>query len=227
MAICEKVRIENKEKRVYRIMKKKLLGVAMLFSTLASAQFDLQLRETRFGVVAGPNYSRVRNAHNPSSARTSFFAGILALTPLDYDNEFYLQTQLEYLEAGERGGESGATYANNYISLPIYLKGYFSEAESEFFGFLGPRFGYLLSQKVDKPSRPIYNVDREGRVRKFDFAVSGGFGFSYKRKWEASFRYDWGFSNTLPDLKEENIADPNSKKNKPQHVVSVGLSHVF
>lgn len=139
-------------------MKKILLGVTMLFSTLALAQFDFQLRETRLGVIAGPDYSRVRNAHNPSSARTSFFAGLFALTPLDYDNQFYLQTQVEYLQAGEKGGKSGATYANNYISVPIYFKAYFSEAESEFFGMFGPRFAFLINQEVKNPSRLVYNI---------------------------------------------------------------------
>ena len=50
-------------------MKKLLLSTALLLSTFAIAQ--LQLRETRFGVIAGPDYSRVKNAHNPSSARIS------------------------------------------------------------------------------------------------------------------------------------------------------------
>lgn len=208
-------------------MKKILLGAGLLISTIASAQFGLQLRETRFGLIAGPDYSRIRNAHNPSSARTSFFAGALAITPLDYDNQFFIQTQVEYLEAGEKGGKSNATYASNYISVPIYLKAYFSEAESEFFGFLGPRFAFLLSQKVTNPSRVIYNIDREGKSASFDFAVSGGVGFSYKRKWELSGRYDWGFSNTLPKLKDVKAGDPASKQSKPQHIVSVGLSYIF
>lgn len=208
-------------------MKKFLLGAAMLVSTLASAQFSLQLSETRFGLIAGPDYSRVKNAHNPSSARTSFFVGALALTPLDYDNQFFIQTQVEYLQAGEKGGDSGATYANNYISVPILLKAYFSEAESEFFGFLGPRFGFLVNQKVTNPSRPVYNTDQEGKAATFDLAVSGGVGFSYKRKWEISGRYDWGFSNTFPDLKERRINDPASAKKKPQHVINVGISYIF
>lgn len=208
-------------------MKKILLGAVLFISTMASAQFDLQLRETRFGVIAGPDYSRIRNAHNPSSARVSFFAGVFALTPLDHDDQFYIQTQLEYMQAGEKGGKSGATYASNYLSLPVYLKAYFSESENEFFAFLGPRFGFLLNQKVTRPSRTVYNIDREGKSARFDFAISGGVGFSYKRKWEISGRYDWGFSNTLPDLKEIGVNDPALKKNKPQHVVSVGLSYIF
>lgn len=202
-------------------MKKFLLGASLLFTALVSAQFSLQLRETRFGLIAGPDYSRVKNAHNPSGARVSFFAGAFALTPLDYDNQFFLQTQVEYMEAGETGGN--ATYANNYLNVPVYFKAYFSEAESEFFGFLGPRFGFLLNQTEKNPQIEAYKKENQGRVSKFDFAISGGLGFSYKRKWELSGRYDWGFSNTLPDL----VATGSAGKKKPQHIVNVGISYIF
>lgn len=204
-------------------MKKLFLGSLMLCSILASAQFSLQLRETRFGVIAGPDHSRVRNAHNPSSGRTSFFAGAFALTPLDYDDQFYLQTQVEYLEAGEKGNNGKATYAVNYLSVPIYLKAYFSEAENEFFGFIGPRFAFLLNQNVKNPNVEAYYPEKQGKAAGFDIAISGGAGFSYKRKWEISGRYDWGFSNTLPNLK----ATGSAGKKTPQHVVNVGISYIF
>ncbi len=205
-------------------MKKLLLSTAFLLSTFVIAQ--LQLRETRFGVIAGPDYSRVKNAHNPSSARTSFFAGAFALTPLDHEDQFFLQTQVEYLQAGEKG-KGSTTYSNNYISIPIYLKVYFSEAESEFFGQLGPRFAFLINQQVKDPNRVVYNIDKEGKAAVFDFAVSAGVGFSYRRKWEATLRYDWGFSNAYPGLKETRIGDSASQKNKPQHVVLGGISYIF
>jgi hypothetical protein len=50
---------------------------------------------------------------------------------------FYLQPGVEYLGAGENG-DNGTKYGGNYLSVPIYFKAYFSEAESEFFGQLGP-----------------------------------------------------------------------------------------
>jgi hypothetical protein len=67
---------------------------------------------------------------------------------------FYLQPEIEYLGAGENG-QNSAVYAGNYISVPIYFKAYFSEAESEFFGQLGPRFGFLMNQSIKNPSKTI------------------------------------------------------------------------
>ena len=166
------------------------LLLALTFS-MSFAQIDFS--STRFGLIAGPTYSRIQNAHNPSSARISFYGGALALIPVGSDDMFYLQPQIEYLSAGEKG-DNNTVYANNYISVPIYFKAYFSEAESEFFGQLGPRFGFLISQDVKNPSKAIYEVDQYGKASSLDLAISAGLGFSYKRKWEVSARFDFGLT---------------------------------
>lgn len=208
-----------------KTLKKWAIVVSAFASSMAFAQIDLS--STRFGVTAGPTYSRVQNAHNPSSARVSFYGGFLAIVPIGGDDMFYLQPEIEYLGAGENG-QNSAVYASNYISVPIYFKAYFSEAESEFFGQLGPRFGFLMNQSIKNPSKPqYYTTDTFGKAAAFDFALSGGLGFSYKRKWEIFARFDYGFTDTLPDLKGKEPQDPNSFKNKKQHVVSGGISYIF
>ena len=115
-------------------MKKVVLATLVLFSTLSFAQIDLG--STRFGVTAGANYSRVRHAHNPSGPIFAFQAGALALIPVSKDDQFYIQPELVYYCAGETGKDKDAKgmpgydakYSNSYISVPIYFKGYFSEA---------------------------------------------------------------------------------------------------
>ena len=199
------------------------LLLALTFS-MSFAQIDFS--STRFGLIAGPTYSRIQNAHNPSSARISFYVGALALIPVGSDDMFYLQPQIEYLSAGEKG-DNNTVYANNYISVPIYFKAYFSEAETEFFGQLGPRFGFLISQDVKNPSRAIYEVDQYGKASSLDLAISAGLGFSYKRKWEVSARFDFGLTNNLPDLMGKEPKDPASNSTKRQHVISAGISYIF
>jgi len=224
-------------------MKKILLTTALAFSVLSFAQIDL--RNTRFGLTAGANYSRVKNAHNPSGARFAFQAGALALIPMGGADQFYLQPEVTYYGAGESGkdknvkGADGydAMYANNYISVPIYFKGYFSEAESEFFGLIGPRFNFLLNQNVKNApaGRPYYNPDItdpaypniNGKANSFNFAIGAGIGYSYKRQLELAVKYDFGVSNTYPNLVESFTKDPNTEKKKSEQVLSVTLSYIF
>ncbi len=208
----------------FSTLKRVLLGSILFCSASAFSQVDIS--STRFGLIAGPTYSRVQNAHNPSTARVSVYGGAFALIPIGSDDMFYIQPQVEYLGAGEKGG-SGVLYANNYISVPVYFKAYFSEAESEFFGQLGPRFGFLINQKVTNPSKAIYTVDQYGKAAGFDLAISAGLGFSYKRKWEFTGRFDYGLSNNLPNLMNKEPQDPASALKKKQHVLSAGISYIF
>ncbi|MCW3170698.1 PorT family protein [Chryseobacterium sp. 09-1422] len=224
-------------------MKKFLLTSALALSTLSFAQIDFS--STRFGVTAGGNYSRVKNAHNPSGARFAFQGGALALIPIGGANQFYLQPEVTYYGAGESGKDKdaksadgyNAVYANNYLSVPIYFKGYFSEAESEFFGMIGPRFNFLLSQNVKNvpAGRPYYDPDVtvpnypqiSGKANSFNFAVGLGIGYSYKRQLELAVKYDFGVSNTYPNLIEDFTKDPNTAKKKSEQVLSVSLSYIF
>lgn len=209
---------------------------------LVSAQIDFS--STRFGVTAGSTYSRVSNAHNPSGARVAFYGGALAIIPVDSNDQFYIQPQIEYLGAGESGKDKdakgldgyNAIYANNYLSVPIYFKGYFSEAESEFFAIAGPRFSFLVNQKVtDAPAnRPYYGLEDlaafpgvNGKATSFNFGLGFGLGFSYKRQLEVTGRYDLGLTNTYKNLMNEPGVDSNIAKRKSEQILSVGLSYIF
>jgi hypothetical protein len=213
-------------------MKKLLLTSALVLSTLSFAQIDFS--STRFGVTAGPNYSRVKNAHNPSGPRFAFQGGLLALIPIGKANQFYLQPEVLYYGAGETGkdkdakGAKGydAVYANNYLSVPVFFKGYFSEAESEFFGMVGPRFNFLIDQTVKNEARDVYKEDAQGKANSLNFGMGIGVGYSYKRQLEVAFKYDLGFSDTYPDLDESKL-DPNSAKKKSEQVLSLSVSYIF
>lgn len=221
-------------------MKKFLLPSALLLSVMSFAQIDFS--STRFGVSAGGTLSAVKNAHNPSGRRFSAEVGVLALIPVGSTNQFFLQPEIQYFGAGETGkdkdakGKDGydAVYANDYLSVPISFKAYFSEAESEFFGLIGPRFNFLINQRVKNApvSRPYYDPDVtvaslpnvNGKANSFNFGIGFGFGYSYKRQVEVAARYDFGLSNTYPGLDQE---PQGTNKNKSEQVLSVSVNYIF
>ncbi len=213
-------------------MKKLLLLSALALSTLSFAQIDFS--STRFGVTGGFNYSRVKNAHNPSGPRYTFQGGVLALIPIGKANQFYIQPEVLYYGAGETGKDKDAKalkgydalYANNYLSVPVFFKGYFSEAESEFFGLVGPRFNFLIDQTVKNESKEVYKEDALGKASSFNFGIGLGIGYSYKRQLEVAFKYDLGLSDTYPDLNESKL-DASSSKKKSEQVLSLSLSYIF
>ncbi|KQT24089.1 hypothetical protein ASG22_08700 [Chryseobacterium sp. Leaf405] len=227
-------------------MKKILLTSALVLSTMSFAQIDFS--STRFGITAGGNYSRVKNAHNPSGPRMTFQGGVLALIPIGKENMFFLQPEVVYYGAGETGKDKDAkgmdgydaVYANDYISVPINFKGYFSEAESEFFGMVGPRFNFLISQNAKNVSgsRPYYDPDTpikdpstgteiSGKANSFNFGIGLGIGYSYKRQLEITLGYDFGLSNTYPKLIESFTKSADTEKSKSEQVLSVKLSYIF
>ncbi len=207
-------------------MKKLLLGSFLAISSIMSAQLFIQLDKTRIGVIGGGNYSKVRNAHNPSYPRYGYHGGLLALIPMDREGQFYLQPQVEYLAAGEKG-EGSTLYANNYISVPVYFKGYLAEGATSLYVFGGPRFAFLINQKVEKTNNPLYEIGNLGKAKTFDFALSGGGGLSFNKKFEIYARYDFGLSSVFPDIVEVSTKDPNVHRKKTQHIAMVGVSYIF
>lgn len=218
-------------------MKKIFFGSLLLISFFSQAQIDF--RSTEFGIVAGGTYSRVRNAHNPSGARISVLGGITAQVPIGVSEQYYIQAEALYFGAGEGGdkkyedakGWEHAVYANNYVSVPINFKVYFSEAESEFYGLMGPRFNFLVNQKIKNSAKASYEVDSYGKANSFNLALGAGVGFSYKRQLEIALKYDIGLSDAYPDLKnspEEILTkDLSVAKKKSEQVISLGLTYLF
>ncbi|MGV2451717.1 UNVERIFIED_CONTAM: porin family protein [Ralstonia mannitolilytica] len=221
-------------------MKKLLLASALTFSILYPAQVLLNI--TRFGLTGGLNYSRVSRAHDPGGPRFTGQIGLLALIPVGKANQYYLQPEVLYYGAGETGrnkkakGKDGydAIYANNYLSIPLFFRAYFSGDETEMFGLIGPRFNFLLNQKVRNVPimRPYYDPDVidptqsevSGKAKNFNWGLGLGLGYSYKRQLEVTAQYDMGLSNTYPGLVKEKHGTRNKKT---ERVFSLTLSYVF
>ncbi|OBS11112.1 hypothetical protein ATE49_16650 [Elizabethkingia miricola] len=217
-------------------MKKTILVFALAISAFSYAQTDSD--GIRFGITAGVNRSGVSNAHRPSGPRYNFQAGGLALIPISKTHQLFLQPEVLYHGAGETGkdpdfkGQDGynALYANNYISVPVYFKAYFSKKASSFFAMAGPRFNFLIDQNVKNipTGRPWYDPDYSdpnglnGKAASLNFAIGLGVGYSINRDFEIVIKHDVGLSNTYKGLMNE-----LSNRNKSEQVFSVGATYIF
>lgn len=207
-------------------MKKVFLGgfLTLLFS-ISYAQIGSYLQDVSFGAKAGINYSRIDNIHGGSKGRIGFNAGGLALIPITYGNDFFIQPELSYSQKGETNDTKGGkeVYQLDYIDLPILFKAYFSERDSEFFGIFGPQFSFLVTEKIKNPSNldEIKKLYHNDKYKSFDFGLVGGIGYSYERNIEVTLRAEYGMLDAVEGDKGE------STKRNNNGVLSLGLSYIF
>lgn len=184
-----------------------------------------------YGFVGGFNKSGIDAAHNPSAKKNSFYLGALVRIPLNQGEKLYLQPQIEYFEAGEIGPKNSynpqkSIYANNYLNIPIYLKYYFNDNDETFFVFGGPKFAYLINQKIKNPSQERYEEDKQGKANPFDFSISGGLGYKFLRYFEVVSRLDYGLTDTYPKI-DDSYFDPKAKRVNNQVSGSIGISYLI
>lgn len=185
-------------------MKNLIIAVFCLVSVYGVAQVN-------FGAKAGVNVSKISDIHGESKARTGMFAGGFAEISIEeYGSQFYIQPELLYSMLGEKNGEEKINL--DYLIAPILFKAYFSENDSEFFGEIGPQFGFLINEKVPETDK----------YKKFDYGITAGIGFSYSRNWEASARFYYGLSDT----EEKTRVDGKDMKNINSNV-NFGISYIF
>lgn len=176
--------------------------------------------QTRYGIKAGVNITNLTKVNGISKSRTGFQAGGLVLFLLDNNDQFYLQPELIYSMQGEYlVGKDGDNeeYKNflNYINIPIMLKAYLSEAESEFFAEAGPFIGFKIGENIER----LDNPGGGQKFNTFDFGIGAGFGYSFSREFEIGARYSYGLSDAVK----------NDWENTGNHtsVLNFGVSYIF
>jgi len=125
---------------------------------------------------------------------------------------------------------------NDYINVPVYLKGYIADG---FHIFAGPQFGFLINSKlkaktgigiVDDIVNILANglVDFKEYVNTFDFAVSIGAGYELSMGLTISANYNLGLTKVpkLPDFtygKHSYDLNPDALNN----VLQINLGYKF
>lgn len=185
-------------------MKKLLLSLLLIISSISYAQIT-------YGAKAGLNITNLKDIHGDSDSRYGFHVGGFATIPIGQSNQFYLQPELLYSQQGEKntGANYDELYQLDYLNIPVLFKPYFSEQDTEFYGIIGPQFGFLINDNVKNSANLGYE---DNEYNSMDLGALLGLGFSYLRTWEFEARYLYGFTDTV----ENN--DINSKKNRTSNL---------
>lgn len=200
-------------------MKKQFVFISLFFfliSTFLEAQ-------VRFGGRASMSITNLTAAHSTSKSRAGFQIGAIGLIPIDYNDQFFFQPEINYSAQGEynvhphQDGDIDQKTFVSFINLPLNMKAYLSQADSEFFAELGPYIGFKVSDKIEKFD--FHTEPEDEKFSSFDFGVGLGFGYSFNRELEISIRYAYGFVDQV----ENDAADATNHNS----ILNFGVSYIF
>lgn len=200
-------------------MKKQFLFISLfflLFSTYLEAQ-------VRFGGRAGVSITNLTSAHSTSKSRTGFQVGVVGLIPIGFNDQFYFQPEISYSAQGEynvhphQDGDIDQKTFADFIHIPLNMKAYLSQADSEFFATFGPYLGFKISDQIEKFDFATEPDDEKFSF--FDFGLGLGIGYSFNRELEISVRYAYGFVDQV----ENDAADAKNHTS----ILNFGVSYIF
>ena len=222
-------------------MKKHFLLIAGIFiSSMTFAQTKVALG-VKAGVVnstmSGDAISNLNNlldfaaGHITTSSRTGFFAGVNGQIPLGgnvilepglyYSQKGYVMNGDLNLKGMEfLGANAKATLQSQYLDIPVLLK---ANLGSGFQVFAGPQFSYLAQADL-KTTAGVFGInlldrtiDATDQFNRWDAAVTGGLGYTFKNGINLSAAYDYGLSKM----------DKNKNVNAYSRGIKVGLGINF
>ena len=165
--------------------------LSILLTTTASVA---AAQNVRFGVKAGPSYTKFRGVDpaqlsSASNAyRLGFHAGVLA--EVKVTDKFSVQPELLYSQKGAKNKlVSGIYDVFSYLDLPIVVKARLGE--TGFFLEGGPQFGYLL-QATSTFMNYSYNV--RDSYEKVDVGYAAGLGYQLSSGPLLGFRFNGGLT---------------------------------
>src|SRR5690606_18472925 len=190
--------------------------ICLIFTEIGQAQI-------RFGVRASGSMTNITDVHANSRSRGGFQVAALARIPSTNNDILFFQPEVNYSAHSEydehnrpEGREKQKIFVSN-INVPLHVKLYFTDAESEFFAEGGPYLGFNIGQKTDKMGYSTEADDNEYSA--FDFGATLGIGFSLNRQIEASLRYSYG----LVDQVKNDALNTNNHTS----ILNLGISYFF
>ncbi len=223
-------------------MKTKILLVLLLFTGMNA--FSQNQGITTVGIKAGVLSSGVRgeaanslnqlidqtNGILKTTDRTGFFAGVNVNVPVSknlsiepgayYSQKGYdLTGDFGIKDLGLLGVNAKADLLNQYIDLPLLLKGNFGGFEV----FAGPQISYLAKSDLKTTAGILginllnKDIDASGQFNRWDAGLTGGIGYQFSNGFNISASYDYGLSKM----------DANKSVNAYNRAVRLGIGFQF
>lgn len=185
---------------------------------------EMGISQTRFGARLSGSMTNITDVHSYSKSRAGFQIAVMGLIPVTNNDILFFQPEINYSAQGEfdkpkRPDRSSAKQKifTNYINIPLNMKLYFTDAESEFFALAGPYLGFKISDKTDSYDFPTEADDND--YASFDFGFTAGVGYSLQREIEFSLRYSYGLV--------DQIKNDHGKKTNSTSILNLGVSYFF
>lgn len=215
-----------------------LFAMALCAGIAVNAQDAPQLRtpmsvKPMFGIKAGLNAARLEvhddaSAGAESNSKSSLHAGIFYNIPIA--GAFRIQPELIYNIQGTKTEAMASTDANlagiqeidlHYITLPVMFQ---MMTPTGFSVEVGPQVSFLSSANADRNNGSQVNLKEGNYVKKVDFALGGGVGYTTRVGLGLHAKYTYGFTNVWNN-EESPVA--NSGMDASNRVFQVGLHYSF
>ncbi|WP_144283722.1 porin family protein [Chryseobacterium echinoideorum] len=215
-------------------MKKLILGIAVLSTSLAFAQTTTTttttrtMSDVRFGIKGGMNVSSLSKdgSLEDQGSKIGFNAGVFANIPVA--ESFSIQPELLYSQYGDKYDQVvlGNRYSRarhlDYIAVPVMFQ---YNLVPNFYLEAGPEFGFLVSAKNKFKNETDNNVITESGNYKdslngFNLGIGLGAGYYFTDNIGITARYVAG----VTDIAKDRPANSDAIRN---NVFQVGLAYKF
>lgn len=189
-----------------------LLVAALLMAVPCFAQPRLRTAEMQFGIHGGVIASMMYFTPKVEAANqllnTVLLGGnggfVFRYTKHKY---FGLQVELNYLQRGWREKISasdmtdGGRYTRqlHYLEIPFLMHLYFGKRHWRGFFNLGPEIGYCIADTWTGTQHPVNNEQYKPIDHPFDWGITGGLGFYYRKPRIGVFQLEARFMFSLGD----------------------------
>lgn len=225
----------NREEKKRSSMKKRIVTCVLVWLAFAAgvgAQQKFQ-QELAVGGSAGMNFSSLSFAPKVQQGMKTGFAAGATLRWITEKN-LGLQAELNFTQQGwKESFEEQPQYEYertlNYVELPFLTHIYFGSRRVHVFVNLGPKIGYLLSEKtksnLGEAAPNKNNAQHDMPVeKKFDWGLCGGPGLEI-RTGAGSFLVEGRYYYALGDIYGNQKKDPFPKS--ASQVISVKVTYLF